>query len=195
MLHKWIKGALDYLSWQLWVNISCSWISGAIQHQLKVTPAVAWAQSYFTCTGLCSEECLLTGFFFNPACEQQSKNPFSLGWSHPPRPSTSRGLLHWQGNPPFLVDSCEKQRVTLCQKKKKPITNLSCVNLWQSLTGFPSGGCVTSWDNETAAPRPTTCSRSFTWFITPSRLARRCSLLTETKRGLLLFIHMMSLRG
>ena len=91
--------------------------------------------------------------FFNPASNQQSKIILGAGVIH-------HGSF-WQGNPP--VDSCEKQRVTVCQNHNKPL-------LRQSLTGFPSGSCGTSWDNETAAPQPTTCSLSFTWFITPSRL-------------------------
>lgn len=77
------------------------------------------------------------------------------------------------------VDSCKKQRVTVCQNHNKPL-------LRQSLTGFPSGSCVTSWDNETAARRPTTCSLSFTWFITPFLTML---LLSDRKRGCVIYKH------
>lgn len=92
----------------------------------------------------------------------------SQGWSHPPLLLLTRNI-----HPLPPVDSCEKQRVTVCQNHNKPL-------LRQSLTGFPSGSCVTSWDNETAAPQPTTCSLSFTWFITPPLLCY--GQLTEKSR-------------
>lgn len=85
----------------------------------------------------------------------------SQGRSHPPLLLLTRNT-----HPLPPVDSCKKQRVTVWQNHNKPL-------LRQSLTGFPSGSCVTSWDNETAAPQHTTCSLSFTWFITPSMLCYR----------------------
>lgn len=133
---------------QISLNKNCSWrqILQVINHWLKATHlklSGCLIIKSLLCSG--SEEFLLINrFSLNPASKKQSKS-FSGGWSHPP------WLLLTRKTSP--VDSCEKQRVTVCQNHNKPL-------LRQSLTGFPSGSCVTSWDNETAAPQPTTCCLS-----------------------------------
>lgn len=131
------------------VNTGCSWMmkSASFMRQFCEWSTASWRWHLLNrlpgrslpCSG--SEECVpIKRFFFF----------LTLPLNNNLKSFSGIESSIWQGNPP--VDSCEKQRVTVCQNHNKPL-------LRQSLTGFPSGSCVTSWDNETAAPRPTTCSQ------------------------------------
>lgn len=111
--------------------------------------------------------------FFNPASKQQSKS-FSGVESSSTAPSDKE-------TPPSGQ---------LWKTASHSLSNHNKPLLRQSLTGFPSGSCVTSWDNEITAPRPTTCSLFHLIHHTIST-----ALWTADRKRAVLFINMILLHG